>query len=73
MAQAHNINSNELVSDSFSLSLPPSDVLTLLAQVKDRQVIETTDSERRCVSPAGLQESIDVLVSAVPKGRSFVR
>ena len=71
--QAHRINSNQLVLNSFSLSRLPSDLLTLLAQVKDRQVIETTDSERKCVSPAGLQESIDELVCVVPKGRSFVR
>lgn len=42
-------------------------------QVKDRMVVETTDFERQCVSPSGLQEAIDSLVTSTPKGRSFVR
>jgi len=42
-------------------------------QVKDRMAVETTDFERRCVSPPGLQEAIDSLVTSTPKGRSFVR
>lgn len=42
-------------------------------QVKDRTVITTTDAERRTMSPNGLQEEIDKLVSGYGKGRSFVR
>lgn len=41
--------------------------------VADRGVIETTDAERKCVKPAGLQAEIDKLAAAVPKGRAFVR
>ncbi|KAK0172580.1 hypothetical protein PV328_005881 [Microctonus aethiopoides] len=41
--------------------------------VKDRNVIKTTDAARRCLSPPGLQEKIDELVSRYSKGRSFVR
>ena len=42
-------------------------------RVKDRMVIKTTDFERRCTSPRGLQEEIDVLVSRAYRGRAFVR
>lgn len=42
-------------------------------QVKDRQVIKTTDAERVCVKPDGLQDIVNELVSKVPNGRSFVR
>lgn len=45
----------------------------LTVKVKDRKVIETTDAERRVVSPEGLQEAIDVLVKKHTQGRSFVR
>lgn len=45
----------------------------LKVKVTDRNVISTTDAERRCVTPAGLQERIDQLVAQYPKGRSFVR
>lgn len=41
--------------------------------VKDRNVIKTTDAERKCVSPEGLQEEIDKIVQKYAKGRSFVR
>lgn len=41
--------------------------------VKDRSVIKTTDAERKCVSPVGLQDTIDKFCSEVPKGRAFVR
>ena len=33
----------------------------------------TTDAERRCVTPPGLQEEVDRLVAAVNCGRAFVR
>ncbi|XP_076060612.1 phosphoglucomutase 3-like protein nst [Oratosquilla oratoria] len=41
--------------------------------VADRAVITTTDAERVCVTPEGLQETINKLVSSYPKGRAFVR
>jgi len=41
--------------------------------VKDRNVVQTTDAERKCVKPDGLQEAINKTVSKFPKGRSFVR
>lgn len=41
--------------------------------VADRNVIQTTDAERRCVEPPLLQEAIDSIVKKFPKGRSFVR
>ncbi|CAE8624810.1 unnamed protein product [Polarella glacialis] len=41
--------------------------------VSDRSIFETTDAERICVKPEGLQAQIDELVQKVPKGRSFVR
>ncbi|XP_024935454.1 phosphoacetylglucosamine mutase isoform X2 [Cephus cinctus] len=42
-------------------------------KVEDRNVISTTDAERKCVKPVGLQEEIDKIVSRYPKGRSFIR
>lgn len=42
-------------------------------QVKDRSIITTTDAERRCVTPAGLQERIDALVAKYNSARAFVR
>ncbi|CAL8316651.1 unnamed protein product [Merluccius merluccius] len=45
----------------------------LKVKVSDRRVIETTDAERKTVSPAGLQEAIDGLVEKHRQGRSFVR
>jgi len=42
--------------------------------VADRTVFRTTDAERRCVSPAGLQDAVDQLVTrGGPSHRSFVR
>ncbi|XP_045118302.1 phosphoacetylglucosamine mutase-like [Portunus trituberculatus] len=41
--------------------------------VADRAVITTTDAERVCVTPAGLQDTINKIVANFPKGRSFVR
>ncbi|EFA09778.2 phosphoacetylglucosamine mutase [Tribolium castaneum] len=41
--------------------------------VQDRNVITTTDAERVCVTPEGLQAEIDALVAKFDKGRSFVR
>ncbi|XP_069570470.1 phosphoacetylglucosamine mutase [Brachyistius frenatus] len=45
----------------------------LKVKVSDRRLIDTTDAERRAVSPAGLQEAIDSLVKKYRQARSFVR
>lgn len=52
-----------------------SDLPNRLLKVKiaDRRVIDTTDAERRVVSPAGLQDAIDALVKKYRLARSFVR
>lgn len=42
-------------------------------QVSDRRVINTTDAERKAVTPEGLQEAIDSLVKKYKNARSFVR
>uniref|UniRef100_A0A4W5P7E6 Phosphoacetylglucosamine mutase n=1 Tax=Hucho hucho TaxID=62062 RepID=A0A4W5P7E6_9TELE len=47
--------------------------VNLINQVADRRVIDTTDAERRTVSPAGLQEAIDSRVKKYRQARSFVR
>uniref|UniRef100_A0A7N8XM03 Phosphoacetylglucosamine mutase n=1 Tax=Mastacembelus armatus TaxID=205130 RepID=A0A7N8XM03_9TELE len=47
--------------------------INVINQVADRRVIDTTDAERRAVSPAGLQEAIDSLVKKYRQARSFVR
>ncbi|RZC33468.1 PGM PMM IV domain containing protein, partial [Asbolus verrucosus] len=41
--------------------------------VQDRNVITTTNAEKVCVTPEGLQEEIDALVAKYKKARSFVR
>ncbi|KAJ3643989.1 hypothetical protein Zmor_026667 [Zophobas morio] len=41
--------------------------------VQDRNVITTTDAERVCVTPEGLQAEIDSAAAKYKKGRSFVR
>jgi len=45
----------------------------LKVRVKDRNVITTTNAERHCLTPVGLQQEIDKIVSNYPRGRSFVR
>ena len=47
----------------------------LKVRVRDRNVVTTTDAERRCVNPAGLQDAIDALVGRDGGGvrRAFVR
>ena len=45
----------------------------LKVKVRDRMIVQTTDFERVCVAPTGLQTEIDKLVQAAPKGRAFVR
>ncbi|KAK2498063.1 hypothetical protein MC885_009707 [Smutsia gigantea] len=45
----------------------------LKVKVADRQVISTTDAERRAVTPPGLQEAINELVKKYKLSRAFVR
>ncbi|XP_049956359.1 phosphoacetylglucosamine mutase [Schistocerca serialis cubense] len=45
----------------------------LKVTVKDRNLIKTADAERKCVSPLGLQDRVDQLVSQYPSGRAFIR
>ncbi|NXF38469.1 AGM1 mutase, partial [Nyctibius bracteatus] len=45
----------------------------LKVQVADRRVIDTTDAERRAVTPPRLQEKIDALVKKYRLSRAFVR
>lgn len=45
----------------------------LKVKVSDRRVIDTTDAERRAVTPEGLQDAIDSLVKKYRQARSFVR
>ncbi|XP_067646195.1 phosphoacetylglucosamine mutase [Eurosta solidaginis] len=47
--------------------------LQLKIKVHDRNVITTTDAERVCVTPVGLQEGIDKVVTNYKRGRAFVR
>lgn len=47
--------------------------IQIKVNVKDRSVITTTNAERICCSPNGLQDEIDLLVTKYPNGRSFVR
>ncbi|XP_031635018.1 phosphoacetylglucosamine mutase [Contarinia nasturtii] len=41
--------------------------------VANRNIITTTDAERKVVTPEGLQNGIDEIVAKYPRGRSFVR
>ncbi|KAI5645642.1 phosphoglucomutase/phosphomannomutase, alpha/beta/alpha domain I domain-containing protein [Phthorimaea operculella] len=45
----------------------------LKVTVKDRNAISTTDAERKCTAPEGLQTKIDELVAQYKHGRAFVR
>ncbi|XP_077443805.1 phosphoacetylglucosamine mutase [Stigmatopora argus] len=45
----------------------------LKVKVSDRQAIQTTDAERRALSPAGLQDAINISVGKYRNARSFVR
>lgn len=47
--------------------------LQLKVKVKDRNLFQTADAERKCVQPEGLQAEIDLLVAKYSRGRSFVR
>lgn len=47
--------------------------LQLKIKVQDRNVITTTDAERVCVTPVGLQDAINETVANYKRGRSFVR
>lgn len=57
-------------SSSFAIEVK---ITMFQVMVADRAVITTTDAERICVTPAGLQDSINKIVANFPKGRSFVR
>ena len=56
--------------DAVYEDLPSS---MLKVKVADRSAITTTDAERKCVAPAGLQDAIDALVNAGPDGTAGVR
>lgn len=56
--------------DTIYIDLPNRQ---LKVKVADRRVIDTTDAERRAVTPAGLQKAIDNLVKKYRQARSFVR
>lgn len=45
----------------------------LKVKIKDRNVIKTTDAERICCEPDGLQEEINKIVAKYNPARSFVR
>lgn len=45
----------------------------LKVNVKDRNAVQTTNAERTCTQPAGLQDRIDALVKQSSSRRSFVR
>lgn len=47
--------------------------LQLKVKVQDRNLITTTDAERKCVTPNGLQEELNKIVANYQRGRSFVR
>lgn len=49
----------------------PNRLMTV--RIKDRYSVKTTDAERICEKPEGLQQCIDSLVSKYNYGRSFVR
>lgn len=42
-------------------------------KVQDRNIFETTDAERKCLKPDGLQDRIDEAVRKYKRGRAFVR
>ena len=56
--------------DAIYADLPSS---MLKVRVKDRSVITTTNAERTCVTPQGLQAEIDRLVGGGEGRRAFVR
>lgn len=47
--------------------------IQIKVNVKDRNVVTTTDAERICLTPFGLQDQINNLVSKYQFGRAFVR
>ena len=56
--------------DEFYQDLPSRQ---LKVKVTDRNVIQTTDAERKCSTPNGLQTAIDGAVRRYQSGRAFVR
>lgn len=71
----------ESILNSLAMSIEEWDELysdlpnrLLKQEVKDRNAITTTDAERKCVEPPGLQSAIDQVVAQFgQKARSFVR
>nr|XP_054766449.1 phosphoacetylglucosamine mutase-like [Lytechinus pictus] len=45
----------------------------LKVKVADRTAVQTTDAERQCTRPAGLQDAINTLIANYQSARSFVR
>ena len=45
----------------------------LKINIRDRDIIKTTDAERQISSPEGMQEKVDALVSDFSSARCFVR
>lgn len=57
--------------DSFYVDLPNK---LLKVTVKDRNVIQTADAERKCIKPDGLQLAIDQTIGKFGnQARSFIR
>ncbi|KAI0219535.1 Phosphoacetylglucosamine mutase [Lamellibrachia satsuma] len=59
--------------DDVVVCLPGAKIEAITERVADRNVIQTTDAERKVTTPGGLQGIIDAIVSKYPHGRSFVR
>ncbi|KAJ8966110.1 hypothetical protein NQ317_011015 [Molorchus minor] len=64
---------NETVGDAISDMLLVETILHSRVGTFDPNVITTTDAERICATPEGLQEEINALVVKYNKGRAFVR
>lgn len=45
----------------------------LKVKVNDKSIITTANAGRQCITPKGLQDEIDKVVSQYKRGRSFVR
>ena len=56
--------------DEFYQDLPNRQ---LKVKVADRNVVQTTDAERKCLAPRDLQPAIDKIVYQYPSARAFVR
>jgi phosphoacetylglucosamine mutase len=70
----------EVVLNHFRWNLPAWNAMyndlpsrMLKVNVRDRNAVQTTNAERTCTQPDGLQTRIDALVGSLPTRRSFVR